>query len=156
MVRLIATGATGANSTVPFQFQNGAIDRAHSNPPPVCMCSFNSKMVRLIEALRLLQALRLLRFNSKMVRLIEIPVKSPIKRNQLFQFQNGAIDSDTRTAQSELLDRFNSKMVRLIEAVMMKKATIEASFNSKMVRLIATCLYYSRNQFFVSIPKWCD
>ena len=78
-----------------------------------------------------------------MVRLIERKIKYWISFRRLFQFHDGAIDSQPKLHDHIFeLNRFNSMMVRLIEARFEGDIYDLSSFNSMMVRLIVYSLEY--------------
>ena len=77
-------------------------------------------------------------------------------RYNMFQFQNGAIESQRGQLSHYILDCFNSKMVRLRAPLSLRFSAKLKSFNSKMVRLRVRVFYCYVSLYCVSIPKWCD
>ena len=98
-----------------FQFHNGSIKRPPMPMMPRHVPSFNSTMVRLKEAQRLLPNDQFERFNSTMVRL----------------------KACTEVHSIQTLRCFNSTMVRLKERLGACGIACEWCFNSTMVRLKA-------------------
>ncbi len=94
-------------------------------------------------------------FNSSKVRLIEVAGLGPGQRC-MFQFLEGAIDSNVRAELSDIKVLFQFLEGAIDRLQMLICISTHASFNSSKVRLIEIMIWNGERWPIVSIPRRCD